>query len=516
MNARIKVRFLGGVPYNDNITGSANLLTIEQGKQISRLLIDCGLVQCYKDSLARNRAILELAKPSMIDAVVLTHAHVDHGGRLPLLVKNGFYGRIFCTEATRRLLPVMLADSAKIQASEAARKTKVKQPAAARDENYGRDQLTRGSFDRRKNHDKDNRKKEKREPLYNMRDARRTCELIKNDGFPYQTWIRLAKGLELKFYPSGHVLGGAICVIRVESDPADIYLGFSGDLGRNDGVILPPPEMITEPISCWFTESTYGGKEHPAREEEIARLLDMIRSAAADGQKVIIPSFALERAQEIVYLLSYYMKIGEIPRVPMFLDSPMASEITKVFADSWEAGLFEGQDKLDFNPFSIGEDSFLQIVKDGLDSEALISRPGPYIVIAGSGMCDAGRVRSHLRAGLENPNTVVALVGYMAENSLGRKLKNGLPLVRMNGQEIMVKAKVVSFDSFSSHADNSHLVAYARELMSKNQDADHKIFLVHGEEHGATALKMELLQALPSDHWRKNIIIPKLGEEVFL
>jgi metallo-beta-lactamase family protein len=517
MNTRIRAQFLGGVAYgDDNLTGSSVLLTVEQRKQSTRLLIDAGLVQCYKDSLSRNMEILHWLKPVSIDGIVLTHAHIDHTGRLPLLVKNGFNNRIYCTEATSGLLPVMLEDSAKIQIKEAANlKAKMKKlKETGRKADFSRDQMTRGNYDKKKQHSR--RKAEILQPLYDLDDVWKTCRLVKNGGFPYQEWIRLAKGIDLKFYPSGHVLGGAICVIKVESTQECIYIGFSGDLGRSDGIILPPPEMVNEPISYWFIESTYGGKVHPAREEETAKLLNLIKAAAVSGQKVIIPSFALERAQEIVYLLSYYMKTAQIPKIPIFLDSPMATNITKVFAANWDLGMFEGQDKLDFNPFRIEGDSFLRTINGDRDSLALSEKSGPYIVIAASGMCDAGRVRTHLRAGLGNINTVVALIGYMTKNSLGRKLKDGLPIVRMNGTEIVVKAKVVSFDSFSAHADGPHLVNYTKEALATGDNERQKIFIVHGEEKGATSLKIELLESLPHNGWLKQIIIPKLGEEVIL
>ena len=516
MKPRIRVQFLGGVAYNDNITGSSFLFTIEQKKRTFRILFENGLVQCYKDFLERNRAILRWLDPSAIDAVVLSHAHIDHSGRLPFLVKNGFRGRIFCTEATSLLLPVMLGDSAKVQMTDALhmRTKNKKKDEVTKD--FGRDKLTRGKYDRAMNKRHHKPKFDPYQPLYGMEDVSPTCALVKNDGFPYFEWIRLEKDISLKFYPSGHVLGGAICVIKIADPEGDIHLGFSGDLGRFDGIILPPPALIEEPIDYLWMESTYGGREHPVREGEIQKLMDLIKVAVAKKQKILIPSFALERAQELVYLLSYYMSTRQIPKIPIFLDSPMASKITDVFAKSWELKMFQGQDKLNFNPFDTRVRSYLKTIQGETDSQALTTQAGPYIVIAASGMCDAGRIRTHLRAGLESPKTVVALVGYMAENSLGRKLKDGLKIVRMNGDELMVRAQIVSFDSFSAHADGPALVSYTASVMSKNDNPKHKIFLVHGEEKGATALKLDLLHSLPADHWRENIIIPKLGEEIML
>jgi len=516
MNTKISAQFLGGVAYDDNLTGSSILITIEQGKQTTRLLLDAGLIQCYKYALERNSEILHWLKPEHINGVILTHAHIDHIGRLPFLTKHGFKGRIYCTKGTMSLLSVMLRDSAKIQTKEALilRAKLRKQKQSDRKEDFSRDKVTMGNYDKKKKNHKNN--KTNVEPLYDLNDVEQTCGLIKNDGLPYGTWHKLAKNVSLKFYPSGHVLGGAICVIKIESSPQNIYLGFSGDLGRDDGVILPPPKMINEPVDYWFIESTYGGKKHPAREDEIAKLLNLIKEVYASGKKMIIPSFALERAQEIIYLLSYYMQIKKIPQISIFLDSPMATEITKVFATNWDLGMFIGQDKLSFNPFQADNGSDLKTITDDKASIDLMKAPGPYIVIAASGMCDAGRVRTHLRAGLGNDKTVVAIIGYMTKNSLGRKLKDGLTIVRMNGEEIIVKAKIVVFNSFSAHADGPHLVNYTKGVVDLQTEKKTKIFIVHGEEEGATNLKMDLINALPKNSWPEQIIIPKLGQTIIL
>ena len=521
MDTQISVQPLGGVAGYS--TGSCIFLAIRQGRRKTNILLDLGLIQGNsKDSAERNREILSWLTPGYVDAVVLTHSHVDHIGRLPLLVKNGFnkQGRIFCTEATSRLLRVMLEDSAKIQISETSR-LKAKMAREKKENSWirkiGRDKMSLGNYDRKRRKGKYLKAKAVVcEPLYTMEDVEKTCGLVKNDGFEYREWIRLDNGVNLKFYPSGHVLGGAICAIRVKTKTGDVHLGFSGDLGREDGIILPPPELPDELIDRWFTESTYGGKIHPPRKEEIERLLGLIKEAMRAKKKIIIPSFALERAQEIIYLFLLYMQNGTIPPIPIYLDSPMAAKITDVFAASWREGMFSDQANLNFNPFDPKENPFFRIITDPVASAKLVKTPGPYIVIAGSGMCDAGRVREHLRFGLGNRKTIVCLVGYMAENSLGRKLKNGLPIVRMNGEDIVVKAQIVSFDSFSAHADGRFLSSSAKSIMAKNSDERAKIFIVHGEEEGAAALKMELMKILPGKNWLKKIIIPKLGEEIKL
>ncbi|MFA6995078.1 MAG: MBL fold metallo-hydrolase [Patescibacteria group bacterium] len=518
MNTRITVKFLGGVADGKNLTGSCILLLIEHEKKITRTLIDIGLIQSREDFLERNKELLNQLNPKTLDSIILTHSHIDHIGRLPLLIKYGFgeRGRIICTKATSGLLSVMLEDSARIQMVDIGRlKSRENKKNSKKAKNFSHSDLTLGNYERKKWKKHAKNKTVPIESLYTMLDVKKACNLIKNDGIEYFIWIKLANNISLKLYPSGHVLGGAICVIKIKTKTKDVYLGFSGDLGRQDGVILPPPEMIQEPIDYWFIESTYGGKIHPPREEEINKLISLIRKAQEKKQKIIIPSFALERAQEIIFLLSYYIQNKKISPITIYLDSPMAAKITEIFAANWQTGMFLGQEKLKFNPFDIKENKFLKIIGSWEDSEALIASAGPYIAIAGSGMCNAGRIREHLRAGLGRSDTVICLVGYMAEDSLGKKLKDGLPIVKMNNEEIIVKAEIVSFDSFSAHADSTFLVSYTNEVMAKNPDDTKKIFIIHGEEMSAAFLKLALLDSV-SHNQKHKIVIPKMGEEQIL
>jgi metallo-beta-lactamase family protein len=408
----------------------------------------------------------------------------------------------------------MLEDNARIQLHEAAYRKKKARQVAKNEVPAERRWL--GNYDRLRKKGRSRGKLDPlTEPLYTLGHVKSTCELIKVGGFEYKRWIRLTKDVELKFYPSGHVLGGAICVIRIATNNGFKHLGFSGDLGRADGIILPPPGKIEEPIDHWFTESTYGGKKHPERSEDIDRLLTVIREAAKAKGKVIIPSFALERTQEIVYLLSKHMADGDIPKIPIYLDSPMASRITEVFSRSWHSpGLFKGQDELDFNPFCPTENRMLRPVSGQEESTELMESYGPYIVIAGSGMCDAGRVRGHLRRNLPKSETTICLVGYMTEGSLGRKLKDGWLMVRMNGEDVAVKAKVVVFESFSAHADSPFLNSYAKEVLEKSEGGLKNIFIVHGESKGAMDLKVELVETLGISS--RAITTPKIGDTFVL
>lgn len=510
MRIVISAKLLGGVADGDNLTGSCTLITIGRGKNLTRFLIDAGLVQCeFKKSIEKNRAILKQIDPSKIDYIIATHSHIDHIGSIPLLVKEGFRGKIICTKPTKRLMHVMLTDSAKIQASETKflkiREHKIKKRNQAK---YGRKNAK-------------NQQVEKMigiKTLYDFEDVERACELVKNGGFEYEKWIKLSTGVNLKFYPSGHVLGGAICVVRVmlPKTTKHIYLGFSGDLGREDGTILPSPVIVKEPIKHWFIESTYGDKVHPKRDEEMNRLLDLVVEAKEKKQKIIIPSFALERTQEIIYLLSCHMHMDIIPKIPIYLDSPMALEITRVYAEHWNSKMFKDQNILQFNAFSIEGDNknpYLRIVTDSLSSAALSKQDGPYIVIAGSGMCDAGRIRNHLREGLGNKNTTVCLIGYMSKESLGRKLREGCPMVKMNGEEITVRSKIVFFDSFSAHADSPFLVSYTNKVVAKNCH-NANVFIVHGDKEGGAGLKLKLMETSISHNCGENIIIPSINQTI--
>lgn len=517
----VKVTVLGGA--TDNLTGSCYLITINQGNRTTNIAVDIGLVQTAPvDFFEKNLEILNHIKPNSIHCVILTHAHTDHISRLPMLTKYGFSGRVFCTYPTTSLSDIMLNDSAKIQMDFlkiVRKKIREKYPKKKSRERSEKAWLGK--------HDKFRRKASllkshhHTEPLYDLHDVEKTYELIKYGGCEYHSWIRLDHNIHLKLYHSGHVLGGATCLIKLETTgEADFILGFSGDLGRNDGYILPPPEMIEESVNWWFTESTYGGRPHPKREDEIEKLVAITKEAIKNKGIIIIPSFALERTQEMVYLLSYFMQIGLIDQIPIYLDSPMAIKITKVFAAYWDKGMFADQHKLDFNPFDVKQNRWLKIIVDSKDSKALISSLGPYIVIAGSGTCDAGRVRDHLRAGIGDDNTYVYLVGYMPADSLGRKLKENSEFVKMNDEKILIKSKNVVFDSFSAHADGPSLASYSQSILNNfktSKGRKQKIFIVHGDPANAAFLRDDIMKLM--EHPRglgERIIIPKLYDEFSL
>jgi len=518
MPPRITFQSLGGVASGENPTGSCHLLQIQQGKQNLRILVDCGLYQGkMEDRDKKNRELL--LDPKKINCIIATHPHIDHIGKIPYLVKKGFGKSIFCTHPSAQLFGIMLRDTADIFEKELRDKLKKIRGEKKKEKTINKSRHSRKDYPgREKKKSSFSSTSSQPEVLYSEIDVEKTLHLVKNGGFEYETWIRLEKGIRLKFYSSGHVLGGAICVIEIASRKKGVepfHIGFSGDLGREDGIILPPPAKILEPLDAWVIESTYGGKKHPLREEEIQILLNLVREAYEKKVPLIIPSFALERAQEIIYLLSYYMEIGVIPEIPIFLDSPMARETTNKFGDMWELLMFKDQSRLGFNAYRTETNRFLKIVASPADSLALANSPGARIVIAASGMCDHGRIRNHLKLALGNPDAIICLVGFMAEGTLGEKLRQGFPLINMDKQEIRVRAKIISLGSFSAHADGPFLVKYTLDEMKNKNPQEKKIIAVHGIRKGALYLKADLLDGL-GDEWANSICIPEIGELIEL
>jgi metallo-beta-lactamase family protein len=512
MDTKINVQFLGGVADADGPTGSCILLEVKSNRGKEKYLVDAGMIQCrFRESLERNLEILKWLKPSTVDAIILTHAHIDHSGRIPLMVKNGFTGKVICTEETKKLLPIMLEDNVKIHLSEAAyRRKKLNIPENKR--NLAVSETWLGSYDKAQEKEKTWKRyiRSLNEPLYEIAHVEKSCALA--EGAEYEEWIKIGRNVDLKFYRSGHILGGAVCVFKIKTLNGFKYLGFTGDLGREDGLILPPPQTPKEPIDFWFTESTYGGRIHPPREQEIERMMGLIRDAIKNKKKIIIPSFALERTQEIIYLISKEIFQGQIPRIPIYLDSPMAEKITEVFSLAWsEPEIFKEKNELPFNPFNPWQNRTLKPIEDQNESQVIMNKKrGPHIIIAGSGMCDAGRIRGYLRRELPRSDSTICLIGYMAEGSLGRKLKERWPIIRMNGQEIHIKARIESFDSFSAHADGKFLCQYAKKVMKKSNTPFKKLFIVHGEKKGALDLKVDMIKTLNLP--REIISIPRVGE----
>jgi metallo-beta-lactamase family protein len=424
------------------VTGSQHLLEVN-GKKI---LLDCGLFQGHRQEAYDKNSWFSF-DPVEIDAVILSHAHLDHSGNLPTLVKKGFKGVIYCTEATRNLCEVMLLDSAFIQESDA-------------------------EYMKRKHPDTTTIPLE---PLYTSEDAQFCMKSFK--GLPYDKEFEVFKGIKFTFREAGHVLGAAMVELNIDDkeDGKEKKFVFSGDLGRYRLPIIKDPYQVKK-ADYFLCESTYGNRTHDPIDEGVPALARVINRTIKRGGKIIIPAFALERSQELIYSLHMLSNEKKIPsNLPIFLDSPLANAITDIFRTHKE--LFDEDVKKEFkntNPFAMRQ---LKQVASVDDSKKINNFIGPCIIISASGMCEAGRIRHHLKNNIEDPKNTIVVVGYMAENTLGRRIVDKAPMVKIFDRMYKVNAEVVVLEAFSAHADMEDLDAYIRKIKCLKQ-----VMLVHGEK----------------------------------
>jgi metallo-beta-lactamase family protein len=398
-----------------------------------------------------------------IDAVVLSHAHIDHAGLLPLLYKKGYRGPVYATPATRDLCTPMLMDAAMIQEADAKHIKKL----------IERDRLDM----------------EPVEPLYNQDDV--TGLLGQIVGLPYRRPHVIAPGVTLKLLDAGHVLGSSIVVLDVEDAGARARVAFAVDLGRKGLPILRDPEVPTG-INCLVTESTYGDRRHPPIEEVDTALADAINRTVRRGGKILIPAFALERAQEVVYALKRLRAAQKVPSIPVYVDSPLTVKLTDVFKMHPEC-----YDKQMYARLVGGDPPFefdgLHYISDKEDSKAIAAQPGPYIVIAASGMCEAGRILHHLREGVEDQRNTILIVGFQAQHTLGRRIVERQRDIRVFGVMRRLAAEVTVLNGFSAHADQKDLVEFAEAV--RDQGKLSRVVLVHGEPPAQAALLGKLSEA---------------------
>ena len=471
----------------EEVTGSCHILEIN-GK---KYMIDCGMFQGKRaESDAKNRNFDIDAKE--IESVILTHAHLDHSGRLPLLAKNGFNGTIYSTPATRDLADIVMQDSAKIQQKDIELLKKK----------------------RKANHED----VFKKTPLYNEKDCVKASKLFKT--IPYEKEVEVADNVNLELFDAGHILGSSLASITikdVEKKPTffqkllkkeakeDLNILFTGDLGRPDRPIIHNPSINVPSPNYIIMESTYGNRKHESIEFAMDELASIVNDVVAKNGKLIIPCFAIERTQEVLYYLHILSDQKKIPKkIPIYVDSPMASNATQVFNVHQEC--YNDETKQSFlkkgkNPFSFGQLSFVDTQEE---SKRLDKQPGPMIIISANGMMEEGRVVYHTAAAIEDPNNTILIVGYMAENTLGRKIRDGAKEVNIMETKYQVNAKVETINAFSAHADYEESTAWLKSIDTSKLK---KIFLVHGEKDAQAYLQEHLKK-----NGFKNVEIIKIGE----
>jgi len=459
MNARIK--FCGGTR---TVTGSMHLIKTEQ----SRVLIDSGLFQGRRKDFYDVNNFFPFP-PENVNALVLSHAHIDHSGNIPNLVKHGLKAPIHATSATVDLCNLMLTDSGHIQEEDVKFVNKIR--------------LRKGMTPVK--------------PLYTKEDANKSLEYF--HGAYYEEKIKVTPDVNCTLYESGHVLGSAIPVLEMNG----IRLAYAVDLGRKNLPLLKNP-VVPKDIDYLIIESTYGNRLHDPIETAKTKLAEVINKTVKRGGKVIIPSFAFERTQEVVYFLSDMFNKGAIPMVPIYVDSPLATNITMVFQQNIRYLDEETQDLMrrQQDPFGFNR---IKYIRSTDESKRLNADKQPMVIISASGMCEAGRILHHLKNNIEDPNNTIMIIGYMAENTLGKKIVDRQPIVRIFGEDYHLKAEVVKLNSFSAHADKNELIEFIKECAPKK-----KIFIVHGDMNQAEPFTEHLISmGLPA-------YLPTKNEEVEL
>ncbi|MFC1895318.1 MBL fold metallo-hydrolase RNA specificity domain-containing protein [Thermodesulfobacteriota bacterium] len=464
----IRVNCLGGA---GTVTGSNYLVETTGG---TKVLVDCGLFQGGKRIESRNWQPWGF-DPAQVQALFLTHAHIDHSGRIPKLVKDGFAGKIYTSFPTSELAQILLLDSAHIQEMEAEWQTKK------------------------------NRRQAKKEilPLYTKDDAERSLHHFE----PIERDIirEVAPGVRARLRNAGHILGSSILELWMEDEGESLKIVFSGDLGKKDQLIVKDPHEVFN-ADYLFIESTYGDRKHRSFDESKVELLEAIRYSYSHGQKVMIPAFAVERTQEILYVLGEFHRASLLPDVPVYLDSPLAIKATEIFRKNKRFYDEEAQALVDkgYDPFDMPNLRFTARTEESI---AINEQKGPAIVIAGNGMCTAGRIKHHLKHNLWRRGASLVIVGFQAQGTTGRRIVDGAKEVKIFRETVSVEAKVFTIGGFSAHADQDDLVEWLRNFAESHPT----VFIVHGEATASMALAQEVKNrfALASHipRWKESLIL---------
>lgn len=465
----IKIAFYGAA---GDVTGSAHLITLWDGY---RILLDCGLFQGNEDESDKMNRHWGF-DPTLVDCVVLSHAHIDHCGRLPKLVKDGFKGNIYCTPATRSLALIMLLDSAKIQQADF-------------------------EFEQKWAKKKD-KKIQFHEALYETADVYETVAQMISVGYNRKHLIH--PNVHIEFRDAGHILGSASISLIIKLPDGSIKkIGFTGDIGRPDRPILKDPVKM-DPMDIVISESTYGNKKHLSQSSEYDKFLHIIKDTCVDKNgKLLIPAFSLGRTQEIVYMLNRMSTEGKLPQIPVYVDSPLSVNATRIFRMHPECYDEETKDFITFDSDPFGFNG-LTYITDVNQSKALNTSSEACIIISSSGMATAGRIRHHIFNNIENQQNTILIVGYCAPGTLGSILKDGIEVLKMYGEHKIVRAEVEIMDSFSAHGDQDEMF----EFLSNQINSVEKLFLVHGNDENRTAFKKYL-----GENGFQNIFMPIFGEE---
>ena len=468
-----ELTFYGAI---EGVTGSMYLL--RAGK--SRILLDCGLFQGRREEEQANLKPLPF-DPSELDAVVLSHAHLDHSGRLPLLVLDGYRGPVYMTRATCDLIEILLKDAASLQQRDAEWENRRRQRAG----------------------------KKLIEPLYRLEDVEQVLSLC--EGVRYHQRTNITENIDICFADAGHILGSAIVEIFINENGNEKKLVFSGDLGNSQAALLRDPDTV-ESADVLLLESTYGDRDHRSMQETLAEFEQVIADASQDSGNILIPSFAVGRTQEIIFRLGELYQQGKLKHQAVYLDSPMAIAVTEIYHRYQD--VYNEEDKQAIQTYSRKTHANKQSLHTFLpslrystttqESMMLNKIEGGAIIIAGSGMCNGGRIRHHLKHNLWRKQSHVVFVGFQAIGTPGRSLVDGVKTIRLAGEDIVVRAKIHTLGGFSAHASKTQLL----DWLSHFKGDKPRLYLVHGEDNA----KRSLQESVKQPGW--NATIPKLGEKI--